>query len=66
MDISPGRRKLAKKAEKTSRADMARSLRVSKPYVSMILGGQRQPSLVVAARIEKVYGIPPRDFVEAS
>lgn len=66
--VNVGSRKLAAKlkSRETSQAEAARVLEVSRPYVNQILKGRRQPSIDVLARIEKNYGIPPRDFAEVA
>jgi antitoxin component HigA of HigAB toxin-antitoxin module len=41
---------------------LADQVGVSANYVTMILSGQRTPSLDVAARLEDITGIPARKF----
>lgn len=43
----------------------AARLEISEPYLSQILSGNT-PSLKVAARIEREYGIPAASWVEAA
>lgn len=66
--VNAGSRKFAAalKREKNSQAEAARVLEVSRPYINQILSGSRRPSIDVLARIEKHYGVPPRDFAEVA
>jgi len=43
-------------------AELAQKLGVSRPYVSRLRRGKRQPSLPVAAKLEELTGIPARQF----
>lgn len=43
-----------------------RQLGVSKPYAHQLVSRGRQPSLELAVRIERAFGIPPREWVEAA
>ena len=64
MNITPGVKRLHAVLEKsaiTQRA-MAGRLKVSEPFLSQILSGQRRPGLDLAAEIERLYRIPARDF----
>lgn len=49
-----------------SHAQVAKVLGVSRPYVTQILRGHRQPSIDVLARIERKFGIPARDFARVA
>lgn len=46
-----------------SAAEVARDLGVDASYVSHLRAGRRVPSLVIAARIEQLTGIPARAWV---
>lgn len=49
-----------------TQAWLAERLDVSVAHVSQILSGERRPSLPLSVEIEKLTGIPARDFAEAS
>jgi transcriptional regulator with XRE-family HTH domain len=42
---------------------LAAELRISSPFLSQLLSGQRTPSLELSLRIEAFTGIPPRELV---
>lgn len=44
--------------------DLSKLLEMSQPHTSHVLNGGRTPSLVMAARIQRVTGIPAADWVE--
>jgi plasmid maintenance system antidote protein VapI len=54
------------KRTQTSQSAFAVRLQVSRVYVTQIVNARRQPSLDVAARIEKLTGIPSRDFAQVA
>lgn len=47
----------------TTHEALATKLRISRPYVTLIASGERQPSLGLAVRIEKVTGVPAASMV---
>lgn len=61
----PAHRRLAAWLElnEKKQRDVARSLRVSEGQMSLLVSGQRRPSLVLATRIEKLTGIPASAWV---
>lgn len=48
-----------------SQIALARKLRVSKSYISMLAKGERQPSLSLALRIEAMTGVPAASMVSS-
>ena len=42
--------------------ELARSLRITEAFLSQIMNGHRTPALPTAATIERVTGIPMRDW----
>jgi transcriptional regulator with XRE-family HTH domain len=48
-----------------SQISLARQLKVSKSYMSMLAKGERQPSLALAVRIEGLTGVPAASMVTA-
>lgn len=62
---SPTRRRLQAwlKASRRSQAALAKELGLSTAYVSMLLKGQRTPSLPVAKQLQELTGIPATEFV---
>jgi transcriptional regulator with XRE-family HTH domain len=50
------------KASRRSQASLAQELGISTPYISMLLAGQRTPSLPVAKRLQEISGIPAAEF----
>lgn len=46
-----------RKIENANRSQLARELRVTRPYVSQVLSGKSVPSLAVAAGIAKRVGV---------
>jgi plasmid maintenance system antidote protein VapI len=42
--------------------EIAMKIGRTQAYVSMILAGQRKPSLDIALKLEKLYGIPPKSW----
>jgi len=51
------------KASKRSQSSLARELRISPGYITMLLAGARTPSLEVAKRLQDVTGIPATAFI---
>jgi transcriptional regulator with XRE-family HTH domain len=47
-----------------SRAALAGDLGISPSHLSLILSGERTPSLELAVAIERLTGIPPKAFLE--
>jgi len=47
----------------TSQIALARKLKVSKSYISLLASGERQPSLSLALRIEALTGVPASSMV---
>jgi transcriptional regulator with XRE-family HTH domain len=45
--------------------ELARALGISKSYISLLVAGERQPSLELALRIEKLTGVPASALVTA-
>lgn len=45
-----------------TRTDLALRLKISTAHLSMILSGERTPSLDVAVALERLTGIPPKTF----
>jgi transcriptional regulator with XRE-family HTH domain len=43
--------------------DLAKKIGISQSFLSLIANGKANPSLVVAARIERISGIPPATFI---
>jgi len=41
---------------------LARAIDVSRPYVTRLRNGTRKPSIEVAAKIERLTGLPARSF----
>lgn len=64
--VNNGPERLAKVAERTSQTAIAKRLTVSRPYISQIITRKRQPSLNVAARIQREYRIPAVSFAEVA
>jgi transcriptional regulator with XRE-family HTH domain len=54
------------KQTETSQTALAQKLRISKAYVSLIVKGERQPSLRLALRIEEATGVPAASMVLTS
>lgn len=44
-------------------SDVARRLNLSRSYVHELIKGQKSPSLVVAAQIEREFGVPVSAWV---
>lgn len=55
-----------KKSIASLKAADLRQLGVSKPYAHQLVSRGRQPSLELAVRIERAFGIAPREWVEAA
>lgn len=51
--------------KKWSNAKLAAAVGVSRPFISRIRSGERQPSLPVAERLSKVTRLPMASFVKA-
>lgn len=49
-----------------SQNDLAREIGITPAYFSMILSGDRRPSLPIAIKLEQFTGIPAEEFAEAS
>ena len=49
-----------------SQNGLAREMGITPAYFSMILAGERRPSLPVAIKLEQFTGIPAEEFAEAS
>lgn len=63
--MKPRYRDLNTYFEKTGKTQrwLAEQLGVSRGYVSLIASGERQPSLTVSLRIEKLTGVPIQSLV---
>lgn len=68
QNVSTGARHFAKaiKTMNESQRDAATRIAITEGFLSLILSGQRTPSLSVACRIEREYGIPASDFAECA
>lgn len=55
-----------KKTIASLKAADLRQLGVSKPYAHQLVSRGRQPSLDLAVKIERAFGIAPREWVEAA
>jgi transcriptional regulator with XRE-family HTH domain len=55
--------KILRDASEMSLTELARRARVSKPFLSLVESGKRQPSLDVIRRIAKALRIPPEALV---
>jgi transcriptional regulator with XRE-family HTH domain len=44
--------------------ELARTMRISQPYASLLLAGKRLPSLALAIAIERELGIPPSAWIK--
>jgi transcriptional regulator with XRE-family HTH domain len=63
VTIATGRRLRAwLKTSRRSQVSLAKELGISTPYISMLLAGQRTPSLPVAKRLQEITGIPAAEF----
>ena len=45
-------------------SELASAIQCSGPYASQLLRGLRTPSLAVAVKIERAFGIPPSAWLE--
>ena len=55
-----------KKTIASLKAADLRQLGVSKPYAHQLVSRDRAPSLELAVRIERAFGIAPREWLEAA
>ena len=62
--MTKGAKQLAQLFEKPSQRDVAKRLEIDESYVSLLVSGQRTPSLQLAARIQEELGIPIDAWVE--
>lgn len=51
--------------EQLTQVGLAATLGISTAYVSMILSGQRTPSLLIAKELSELTGIPATDFISS-
>jgi len=56
--VTQGARQLAKLFERPSQKEIAKRLKLSPSYFSLLVSGKRTPSMAVAGRIQKELGIP--------
>lgn len=56
--MTQGARRLAKVFERPNREIVAKKLGIGTSYLSLLKAGKRTPSMKVAARIQKEFGIP--------
>jgi transcriptional regulator with XRE-family HTH domain len=56
--LTEGRRLLCAVVARSKGAEVTRELRVSQPYLSRLMSGERRPSLDQAIRLRDAYGIP--------
>lgn len=54
------------KRKKHTQEWLAAQLGISKSHMSMILSGQRRPSLTLALKLEELTGVPVREFAEVA
>jgi transcriptional regulator with XRE-family HTH domain len=54
------------KAARRSQRSLAKEIRVSPGYITLLITGIRTPSLPVAKRLQDVTGIPAADFAPPS
>ncbi len=54
------------KRQKHSQKWLATRLGISPSYVSMLISGQRQPSLALALRLSEETGVPVSDFAKVA
>ena len=62
--MTKGAKQFAQLFEKPSQRDVAKRLEIDESYVSLLVSGQRTPSLQLAARIQEELGIPIDAWVE--
>lgn len=51
------------KRTSTTHAALAKKLGISRSYVTLLIAGERQPSLPLAVNIERVTGVPASSLV---
>lgn len=51
-------------ATECSQSDLAKRLRITQGFLSLLLNGYRTPSLAMAVRIEDLAGVPARAWIK--
>lgn len=63
--MTTGAKQLAQLFNKPTQREIAKRLKLDESYLSLLISGQRTPSMEVAGRIQRELGIPVAAWVEA-
>lgn len=53
-----------REAKKMTQAELAAKAKVTRPYVTMIENGRKEPSLAVLRRLAKALGVPVAELIK--
>lgn len=64
--MTKGARQLASLFEKPTQRDIAKRLEIHESMLSLLVSGQRTPTLTLAGKIREELGIPVEDWLETA